>query len=66
MPVRKWLSDSRFNKPIEDKLFGDSSRKFFDQNAVKELWESFIGGEELLWNRVYAIYAFLIWYDLKF
>ena len=66
VPVRKWLSDSRFNKPIEDKLFGDSSRKFFDQNAVKELWESFIGGEELLWNRVYAIYAFLIWYDLKF
>ena len=24
------------------------------------------GGEALLWNRVYAIYAFLLWYDLKF
>ena len=25
-----------------------------------------IGGEDLLWNRVYAVYVFLLWYDLKF
>ena len=66
VPVRKWLGDSRFNKPIADKLFGTASQQFFNQDAVKDLWNRFIGGEELLWNRVYAIYAFLIWYDLKF
>lgn len=66
VPVRKWLADSRYNKPVEEKLFGESSRKFFDQEQMKALWERFTGGESLLWNRVYAIYAFLLWYDLKF
>lgn len=66
VPVRKWLSDERYNKPVEEKLFGKSSQQFFDQDEMKSLWERFIGGEALLWNRVYAIYAFLIWYDLKF
>ena len=66
VPVRKWLADERFNKPIEEKFFGETSQKFFDQDALRELWTSFIGGEEQYWGRVYAIYAFLLWYDLKF
>ena len=66
MPVRKWLADERYNRPVEEKLFGESSRLFFDQNEIKKMWESFINGEALLWNRVYAVYAFLLWYDLKF
>lgn len=66
VPVRNWLQDERYNKPIEDKLFGESSKKFFDQQQLKKLWVSFIEGEDIYWNRVYAIYAFLLWYDLKF
>lgn len=66
VPVRKWLSDERFNKPIAEKLFGDTSRRFFDQDELKKLWSDYLGGEEQLWGRVYAIYAFLLWYDLKF
>ena len=66
VPVRKWLKDERFNKLVEDKLFGESSKKFFDQQQLRKLWVSYIEGEDLYWNRVYAIYAFLIWYDLKF
>ena len=66
VPVRSWLADERYNKPVEEKLFGTSSQRFFDQQVLKEMWESFIGGEALLWNRIYAIYVFLLWYDLKF
>ena len=66
VPVRKWLSDARYNKQVEETLFGAASQKFFDQNVMKELWERFIGGESLLWNRIYAIYVFLLWYELKF
>ena len=51
---------------MKEKLFGKSSQKFFDQDEMKDMWERFVGGESLLWNRVYAIYAFLLWYDLKF
>lgn len=66
VPVRKWLSDERFNKPISDKLFCETSAKFFNQDEIKKLWTSYLGGKEQLWGRVYAIYAFLLWYDLKF
>ena len=66
VPVRKWLSDERFNKPIYEKFFGETSKKFFDQDVLNKLWNDYLGGEEQLWGRVYAIYAFLLWYDLKF
>lgn len=66
VPVRKWLADSRYNKSIEEKLFGEASKEFFDQATLKALWTGFISGEEQYWGRIYAIYAFLLWYDMKF
>lgn len=66
VPIRTWLSDERYNQPVREKLFGETSQRFFDQKALREMWDKFIGGEALLWNRIYAIYAFLLWYDLKF
>lgn len=66
VPVRQWLADERYNRPVAEKLFGKSSQQFFHQDALRDLWNRFLGGESLLWNRVYAIYAFLLWYDLKF
>ena len=66
VPVRKWLADEKFNKPISDKLFGKTSEKFFNQAELKKLWTGYLGGDEQYWGRIYAIYAFLLWYDLKF
>lgn len=66
VPVRQWLSDEQFNKPIADKLFGKSSQQFFDQDVLRKLWTDYLDNNPLLWNRVYAIYVFLIWYDINF
>ncbi|MBR1483839.1 MAG: asparagine synthetase B [Ruminococcus sp.] len=66
VPIRMWLKDSRYNRPVEDKLFGATSRKFFRQDVMRDMWTRYLGGEEFLWNRLYAIYAFLLWYDMKF
>jgi len=66
VPVRKWLADPRYNRQVEEKLFGETSAKFFDRDAISELWDRFTSGEEQFWGRVYAVYAFLLWYDLKF
>ena len=66
VPVRQWLKDECFKKIIEDRLFGESSKKFFVQQQLRKLWVSYIEGEDMYWNRVYAIYVFLLWYDLKF
>ena len=66
VPVRKWLADSRYNKQLEETLFGETSRRFFRQQELRKLWDSYLNGEELYWGRIYAIVAFLLWYELKF
>lgn len=66
VPIRKWLADAKYNSTISEKLFGETSRSFFDQSVLKDMWTRYLSGEEFLWNRIYAIYAFILWYDLKF
>ena len=66
VPVRKWLADSRYNGAVKASLYSDVAGRFFNTEALHELWERFTGGEEALWGRVYAIYAFLLWYELKY
>jgi Na+-driven multidrug efflux pump len=51
---------------ILDKLFGETSKKFFNQDELRDWWTRYLDGEEFFWSRIYAVYAFLIWYDLKF
>ncbi len=66
VPVRKWLKEEPFAAQIEAELFGEASRKLFNQTELKKLWDGYIGGEDFQWNRIYAIYVFLLWYDMKF
>ncbi len=66
VPIRKWLADEQYNHSVKEKLFGETSQKFFRQEEMKDLWDRYIGGESFLWNRIYNIYVFLLWYDMKF
>ena len=66
VPIRMWMKNECYNRPIAQKLFGETSQKFFNQETMRDMWNRYLGGEEFLWNRLYAIYAFLLWYDLKF
>ena len=66
VPVRKWLADEKYNAPAAKALFGSASQKFFDQGVMRALWSDFLEGNDTLWGRIYAIYAFLIWYEMKF
>ena len=66
VPIRMWMKNECYNRPIEEKLFGATSAKFFRLDTLRDMWTRYLGGEEFLWNRLYAIYVFLLWYDLKF
>lgn len=61
VPVRKWLAEDRFNKPIFEMLSGDTAEKYFNVKELTDMWNRFLNGEEFLWNRIYAVYAFLLW-----
>lgn len=66
VPIRKWLCDERYNADVKEKLFGKTAERFFRMDVLKDMWTRFVEGEDLLWNRIYAIYVFILWYDLKF
>ena len=66
VPIRRWMADGRFRGEIEGTLFGETSRRFFRQEVLREIWAAYLDGQDALWNRLYAIYAFLVWHGLKF
>ena len=66
VPIRKWLADERYNYSVKEKLFGETSAAFFNRDEINALWTRYTSGEEFLWSRIYNIYAFLLWYDMKF
>lgn len=66
VPIRKWMADARYNGPVREVLFGEASRQFFDQAALTDTWTRYLAGEDFLWSRLYAVYAFLLWYGLRF
>ena len=66
VPIRKWLADARVNGPVREVLFGAASQRFFDQTVLTDTWTRYLAGEEFLWSRLYCIYAFLLWYTLRF
>jgi asparagine synthase (glutamine-hydrolysing) len=66
VPIRSWLADARYNRPVRAMLQGPIATKFFKAPALNGLWERFIDGETDLWRPIYAIHAFLVWYGLFF
>ncbi|MBQ8780214.1 MAG: asparagine synthase (glutamine-hydrolyzing) [Oscillospiraceae bacterium] len=66
VPIRMWLADERYNGDVRAKLFGDTAKLFFNPDAVKAIWEEYIGGNSDNWRKIWTIYTFLVWYDEYF
>lgn len=66
VPIRKWMADEKYNKPVSDMLFSDTAKKYFNTDALRELWTRYISGEDFLWSRIYTIYVFLIFAEDNF
>ena len=66
VPIRIWMADERYNKDVREKLFGESSKKFFNQDKVKEIFDDYVGGNSDNWRKIWTLYTFLVWYDIYF
>ena len=66
VPIRYWMADEKYNGDVREKLFGETSAKFFRQEEVSAIWDAYIGGNSDLWRKVWTIYVFLVWYDIYF
>ncbi|MDO4649607.1 MAG: asparagine synthase (glutamine-hydrolyzing) [Eubacteriales bacterium] len=66
VPIRQWLTDSRYNKDVREKLSGESAGKFFHKEKLQEMFDAFLEGESDLWRKIWTIYMFLVWYEIYF
>ena len=63
VPARKWFREERFRPQIEQVLFGIVSQSYFDQDILRNKWESFLNGADDVWSIPYMIYIFVLWYE---
>ena len=66
VPVRVWMQEEKHRERIEQVLFGSVSKAFFDQKLLQGFWASFLAGRGALWQILYAVYVFVIWYETCF
>jgi len=63
VPARKWFREERFRPQIEQRLFSSVSKMYFDQDILKNKWDSFLNGADDVWSIPYMIYIFVLWYE---
>ena len=62
VPICDWMRKQRHRETVESMILGEHSALFFDQARVKRYWTSFLEGNDEVWQVVYALYAFMVWY----
>lgn len=66
VPIRIWMADRRYNKDIIEKFNSEYALKFFDTDAINDIFNNYISGDSDLWRQVWVIYTFLVWYEEYF
>ena len=66
VPIRIWMADDRYNQDVRAKFDSDMAAKFFNVEAIKAIFEDYIGGNSDNWRKVWTIYTFLVWYEEYF
>lgn len=66
VPIRIWMADERYNQDVQAKFHSDMAAKFFNMDAIREIFDEYVGGNSDNWRKVWVIYTFLVWYEEYF
>lgn len=66
VPIRIWMADERYNQDVQRLFHSDIAEKFFDVDAINEIFDEYVGGNSDNWRKVWTIYTFLVWYEEYF
>ncbi|MBQ8683002.1 MAG: asparagine synthetase B [Clostridia bacterium] len=66
VPIRMWLADERYNGDVRRLFASDIAAQFFHPDAIRAIFDEYIGGNSDNWRKVWTIYAFLVWYEEYF
>ncbi|MFG6378195.1 MAG: asparagine synthase (glutamine-hydrolyzing) [Lachnospiraceae bacterium] len=64
VPVRVWLKEEKYYNKVLDKLTGETAKKYFDTKALRKLMEEHKEGKADNSRKIWAVYVFLIWYEV--
>lgn len=66
VPLRAWMSESDVHEEIQNTFKQEYVKELFDQNYILKLLDSSLKGKKDTYKKVWAIYAFLKWYEVFF
>ena len=66
VPIRIWMADDRYNQDVRRLFNSEIAEKFFDVEAINEIFVDYVGGNSDNWRKVWTIYTFLVWYEEYF
>ena len=66
VPIRIWLADERYNGDVVKRFQSETAAKFFNVEEIMNIYNDYIGGQDMLWRKIWVIYTFLVWYDVCF
>ncbi|MBQ8926937.1 MAG: asparagine synthase (glutamine-hydrolyzing) [Oscillospiraceae bacterium] len=66
VPIRIWLADERYNADVRRLFASEIAAKFFDPDAIRAIYDEYVGGNSDNWRKIWTIYTFLVWYEEYF
>ena len=66
VPIRIWMADARYTQDVQRLFHSEIAEKFFDVDAINEIFDDYVGGNSDNWRKVWTIYTFLVWYEEYF
>ena len=66
VPIRIWMADARYNQDVQRLFHSEIAEKFFNVDAINEIFDDYVGGNSDNWRKVWTIYTFLVWYEEYF
>lgn len=64
-PVAQWMKEPKYKKMIEDAFTSDVAKKFFDTDALLEIFKEHLNGKSSM-QKIFTIYTFILWYQVYF
>jgi len=66
VPLRAWMSESDVHEEIKNTFMQDYVKELFNQKYILKLLDNSLKGKKDTYKKVWAIYAFLKWYEVFF
>ncbi len=66
VPLRDWMREDDVYEQIKEKFTSSTANKFFDEKKIMKLLESHKSKKKDCFKKIWAIYVFLVWYDIYF